>query len=87
MTADQIRNHIAIALLDIAPEIDLDDIDPTESFREEVDLDSMDLLAMTTALCKRLSIQIPQSEYPQLATLDDMITYLLRKVNTGNLTS
>lgn len=80
MTEDQIKTHIAAALLDIAPEIELDDIDATEPFREEVDLDSMDLLAMTTALCERLSIEIPQADYPELDTLDHMVAYLQRKV-------
>ena len=79
MTDDQIKAHIAAALLDIAPEIELDEVDPTESFREEVDLDSMDLLAMTTALCEQLSIEIPQADYPQLDTLDNMVAYLQRK--------
>jgi len=63
----------------IAPEIDLDAVDPAGDFREQTDIDSMDFLNLVTALHKRLAIDIPEADYPRLATLQGAIDYISGK--------
>jgi acyl carrier protein len=53
----------------IAPEIDATGIDSDADLREEFDIDSMDFLNLVTALSERLKIEIPETDYPSLATL------------------
>jgi acyl carrier protein len=76
MTAEQIRQVIVDALTKIAPEIDPASIVPGVSFREQLDLDSMDFLNFVLALHERLGVEIPETDYPHLYTLDDAVAYL-----------
>jgi len=66
-------------LSNIAPEADLATIDPAADLREALDIDSMDLLNFVTAIHQRLGIDIPEIDYPKLATLSSMIAYLKKK--------
>jgi len=42
----------------------------------QIDLDSIDWINVITGLCDRLSIDIPESDYERLATLDSTVEYL-----------
>ena len=63
-------------LADIAPDEDLTDLDDSVAFREQMELDSMDFLDIVMELRKRHRIQIPEEDYPQLASMDSTVTYL-----------
>ena len=79
MTTD-IETALADALGGIAPEADLSTVNRRAVLREELDLDSMDLLAVYTALSEKLGVDLPESDYPAMATLDGLIATLSRKV-------
>ena len=76
MTHNDIRALVAQQLGRIAPEILFDSIDPSEDLREECDIDSMDFLTLITALGKELSLPMPESDYDQMRSLDDLVIYL-----------
>ena len=78
MKRDKITSVVLRLLNDIAPEVDLDEIDRTEDLREEMDIDSMDFLKFIIALSKELAVEVPEVDYPQLSTLDDCVGYLLK---------
>ena len=78
MTADEIRATVLSVLGEIAPEADPATIEPDVSFREQLDIDSMDFLNFAIALHERLGIEIPESDYAKLETLDDAVEYLAR---------
>jgi acyl carrier protein len=61
---------------EIAPEADLASIKPDVPFRNQLDLDSMDLLNFVIALDATLHVKIPEADYPKLATLDGCVDYL-----------
>jgi acyl carrier protein len=84
MTADDLRKTIVDALLRIAPEIDPTSIAPGASFRDQLDLDSMDFLNFVLALHDRLGVDIPEIDYPRLDTLDGAVAYLASKTDTGS---
>ncbi len=81
MTDQDIPALVAQQLGRIAPEIPFDSIDPSEDLREECDIDSMDFLTLVTALGKALSLPMPEADYDQMRTLDDLIAYLQRQAN------
>lgn len=76
MTDADIRALVATQLGRIAPDIPFDSIDPSEDLREECDIDSMDFLTLITALGKELSLPMPESDYDQMRSLDDLLGYL-----------
>lgn len=76
MTPHEIDTLLRRELRQIAPEIDVDEIDRHVDLREEFDIDSLDFLNLITALSKRLTIKIPTADYPKLFTYSDMMAYL-----------
>jgi acyl carrier protein len=76
MTKEEIRQIVLRTLGEIAPEADLTQIKPNLRIREQVDLDSMDMLNFIIALHKELKIEIPEADYPKLLTLDECTEYL-----------
>jgi acyl carrier protein len=84
MTRDEIKQIVLQALGEIAPEADLTTIKPDLRIRDQVDLDSMDMLNFIIALHKTLQIEIPESDYPKLLTLDDCSEYLASRLPPGS---
>jgi acyl carrier protein len=76
MTRDDIRHAVVQALTSVAPEIDPQSLQADSAFRQEFDLDSMDFLNFVIALHGRLGVDVPESDYVKLATLNGAIDYL-----------
>ncbi|MEM7812864.1 MAG: acyl carrier protein [Planctomycetota bacterium] len=80
MTRPQIRQVILDILERIAPDEDLTDLDDAVSFRDQMDLDSMDFLDIVMELRKLYKVQIPEEDYPNLGSMDSTVTYLEPKL-------
>ena len=80
MTRDEIKLEVLDILSDIAPDEDLSQLKDDVSFREQMELDSMDFLDIVMELRKRHRIQIPEEEYKQLASLASTVAYLEPKM-------
>lgn len=76
MTAAEIKQAVLDILSDIAPDEDLSGLKEDLAFREQLELDSMDFLDIVMELRKRYRIQIPEEDYPQLASMSSTVTYL-----------
>ncbi|HEX6210178.1 MAG TPA: phosphopantetheine-binding protein [Methylomirabilota bacterium] len=74
--ADDLRATVLRVLGDIAPEADLASLKPDLAFREQLDLDSMDMLNFVVGLHAALGVEIPEADYPRLATLGACVEYL-----------
>lgn len=81
MTADEVRTVLLDELGNIAPEADFSALDAKADLRESLDIDSMDFLNWVTAIHARLGIDIPERDYPKLATLAGTVEYLAGKVS------
>lgn len=76
--------HTALEVLrSIAPEVEPDEIEPARPLRQQVDLDSMDWLNFLIGLHQRLGVNIPESDYARLVTLDNVLDYLQAKLASG----
>ncbi|MCE3017226.1 MAG: acyl carrier protein [Pirellula sp.] len=80
MTPAEIRDEILDILSEIAPDEDLTDLDDARSFREQMELDSMDFLDIVMELRKRHRVQIPDDEYGNLASMSSTVQYLEPKM-------
>jgi acyl carrier protein len=80
VTRDEVRATVLRALGEIAPEADLGSLKPDIPFRDQLDLDSMDLLNVVVALHASLGVDIPEADYPRLATLDACVEYLAARL-------
>jgi acyl carrier protein len=73
-----VRNEIE----SIAPDVDAATLSGDVDYRDEVGLDSMDFLALLTAIERRTGVSIPEVDYVDIATLDDLIEYLIARTAT-----
>jgi acyl carrier protein len=65
------------ALHHVAPEVDLEEVGPEEMMAEALDLDSLDFLNFMIGLHERTGIEIPELDYPELATVEGCAAYLV----------
>ena len=78
-TNTDLRATVLTVLGRIAPEADLTRLRPDKSFRDQLDMDSMDYLNFVIALHAELHVDIPERDYPKFATLDGCVRYLTTK--------
>lgn len=83
MTESEIKNVVLEIIQDIDDEADLTNLVSSEPLRDQLDLDSMDFLDIVMELRKRYQIQIPEADYPQLATLDSCVNYLTPRLKAA----
>ncbi len=76
MTRDQVQSTILRLLGTFAPEADLNRLPPEVSFRDYLDLDSMDFLNFVTALYKELRVNVPEQDYLKISTLNGCVDYV-----------
>jgi acyl carrier protein len=79
VTRDEIRATVLRVLGDIAPEADLSAMRPDVDIRDQLDVDSMDLLNFVIGVHEALHVDIPETDYPRLSTLDGCVAYLEEK--------
>ena len=71
-----LRAIVLDALLSVAPDIDAATLDPRREFREQFDFDSMDYLGFAMALHARLGVDVPETDYARLGTLESCVGYV-----------
>jgi acyl carrier protein len=76
MTKADIRTAFIEELTAIAPDIDPATLGEDDHLQDDLELDSMDVLNLVTALHRRLNVDIPETDYPQIATLALALSYL-----------
>jgi acyl carrier protein len=76
MTDEEILERLRRILQELAPEADVGGLDPEVRVRDQLDIDSMDLLNFVIAVDEQLGVDIPERDYAKLRTLNDMVRYL-----------
>lgn len=76
MNRPEIREAIIEILSDIAPDEDYEALQDDVSFREQLSMDSMDMLDIVLELRRRYKLQIPEEDYPHLGSMNSTLDYL-----------
>lgn len=79
MNTEELEAVLREELRQIAPDVDTETIDRDADLREEFDIDSMDFLNLVTALGRRLRLDMPEEDYPRMASYSGMLAYLGEK--------
>ncbi len=77
MTQDEVRNAVLEIIQDVAGLDDMPEVAGDQPLREQLELDSMDFLDIVMELRKRHKIEVPEADYPKLATLDSTVEYIM----------
>ena len=76
LTPDDIRQTVLRLLGEIAPEADLTALKPGVSFRDQLDIDSMDFLNFVIMIHNTFGVEIPEADYPKYGTLNGCVEQL-----------
>ena len=76
MTDDEIKALFLREIHRIAPEVELSEIDPAVDLREQIDLDSMDILNLAIVIHETTGVDIPEADYPRMTSLNGCVAYL-----------
>lgn len=79
----ELRAIVVAALGRVAPEVDASGLAPEADLREELEIDSMDLLNFAIGVHQRTGVEIPEADYPKLATLESALAYLAARLAAG----
>ena len=83
MTAAELRTIFHEELTRIAPDIDAATIGEDDHIQDDLELDSMDVLSLVSALHERLGVNIPEVAYPSIATTRLAVAYLAKATTDG----
>ncbi|WP_372593064.1 acyl carrier protein [Actinotalea sp.] len=83
MDDGRLRETVLRVLGEVAPEVDVSDVDPGEDLREQFDLDSMDILNLAIGLFQATGVEIPEKDYRQIVTVDGCVDYLARTAGSS----
>lgn len=79
MTQEQIKAAIIEQILIIAPDIEEADIIPDKNIQRSLEIDSFDFLKILTALNEVIGVEVPESDYVKVDTLEHMSKYFSEK--------
>jgi acyl carrier protein len=85
MTKEDIHKIVLDIIADIAPDEDISGLKTDVRLRDQLSLDSMDFLDIVMELRKRHGIEVPETDYLQLASLRSCGEYLLPKFQEKRL--
>ena len=79
MNPQEVRTTVVDIIKDIALDEDTSNLQDDVALRDQLDLDSMDFLDIVMELKKRHKIEVPQEDFPRLASLSSCVEYLTPK--------
>lgn len=80
MTTHDVEQRVLQLFLDIAPDVDPAVLDRAAAFRDQFDFDSMDTLNFAIALHKAFAIEVPETDYRELSSLNKAVAYVARQL-------
>jgi acyl carrier protein len=80
MTKDEIRAAFLKELVNVAPDIDPATVAEEDHLQDDLELDSMDVLNLVTALHARFGVDVAEADYPQIATLATAVPFLAARM-------
>lgn len=81
MEKENVRNEILNILKKFAPEVDIGNIDPQLPLREQFEIDSLDFVNFVIRIHEKFSVDIPESDYLKLRTLEEANQYIVEKMS------
>ena len=83
MSRDEVRKALIDSILAVAPEADFAQVRPDRPVRGQLDIDSFDFLTILENLHEKIGVDVPESDYGKMVTLDGSVDYLVRRLAAG----
>jgi len=76
MKEQDARQAVQAAISQVAPDVEPDDLEGHARLRQDLELDSLDFLRLVETIAKTTGVDIPERDYPAVATVDGLVNYL-----------
>lgn len=76
MNEQYARAAVQSAIGKVAPDVDLAEVDEDARLRQDLELDSLDFLRLVETIDTATGVDIPERDYPEVATVKGLIDYL-----------
>ena len=76
MNEQDARAAVEAAIGKVAPDVDLAEVDEDARLRQDLELDSLDFLRLVETIDAATGVDIPERDYPAVATVKGLIEYL-----------
>ena len=76
MDEQDARAAVRAAIGKVAPDVDLAEVDEDARLRQDLELDSLDFLRLVETIDTATGVDIPERDYPDVATVKGLIGYL-----------
>lgn len=77
MNRNEVEARVIRQLCRVAPEADPALLRPDQNLRDQLDIDSMDFLNFAIALHDEFHVEIAETDYPKLATIDGCVQFIM----------
>ncbi|MEO8282796.1 MAG: acyl carrier protein [Pseudarthrobacter sp.] len=64
------------AMGQVAPDVEPEDLEGEARLRQDLELDSLDFLHLVEVIATATGVDIPESDYPQVATVQGLTDYV-----------
>ena len=81
MTKEEIKKKIIEEIYEIAPEHEGETIPEKENIQRSLEIDSFDFLNLLTALNEELGVEVPESDYGEVDTVEHMADYFAKHLS------
>ncbi|MEU9119968.1 acyl carrier protein [Streptomyces sp. NPDC048506] len=85
MTRDEALSAVREALMEVVPEADFSTLRPDRTFRDALEMDSLDFLSLIELLSGSTGVRIDDEDTPRLTTLDGCTRFLLERTQGAPL--
>lgn len=86
MNRDEVRTRVLSILKSVAPEADPATLNGQVNLRDQLDVDSMDLLNFAVGLHKEFDVDFPEAVYAKLNTIDGCIDFIASAQGASTMT-
>ena len=76
MDKKQLESSILEIIKEVSMEDDVSDLKFDESFKDQLDIDSMDFLDIVMKVKEKYSITVPSDDFPHFRTMNQLVQYL-----------
>ena len=79
MNLEKIKAAIIKNILEIAPEVEEDEIENEANIQSSLEIDSFDFLKILTAMNEEFGVEVPEADYSKVSTLQTMAEYFEKR--------
>ena len=80
MKKEELERIIIKQILEVAPDIEESEIILNQNIQQTLEIDSFDFLSILTGMNDKVGVEVPESDYSKVDTVENMLEYFLKRI-------